>query len=159
MRIIMVILLKFVKLFLAIVLNSSLIYFILLSQNLGQDELEHLHTPLGMIILSQNFLKAPHVQDLPWNGDNFLSSESGQNNLGTEGVAPHADNTPDILVSVPRDLLLQQLTQSLDQNTYHHSMVEMLQKALSDQKGGEKASHEVEAGLDARGREQGVNEE
>ncbi|XP_012852605.1 PREDICTED: uncharacterized protein LOC105972216 [Erythranthe guttata] len=47
--------------------------------------------------------------------------------------------------------------------TYHQSMVAMLQKALSDQKGGEKASHKVEAGtshpLDARDREQGVNEE
>ncbi|XP_012855805.1 PREDICTED: uncharacterized protein LOC105975176 [Erythranthe guttata] len=78
-------------------------------------------------------------------------------------VAPHADNTPDILVSVPRDLLLQQLTDSLAQITYHQSMVEMLQKALYDKKGGEQASHEVEAGtshpLDARGREHGVNEE
>ncbi|XP_012850846.1 PREDICTED: U3 small nucleolar RNA-associated protein 25-like [Erythranthe guttata] len=47
--------------------------------------------------------------------------------------------------------------------TYHQSMVEMLQKALSNQKGGEQASHEVEAGtshpLDDRGREHGVNEE
>ncbi|XP_012845048.1 PREDICTED: uncharacterized protein LOC105965079 [Erythranthe guttata] len=46
--------------------------------------------------------------------------------------------------------------------TYHQSMVDMLQKALSDQKGGEKG-HEAEPGtshpLDARGREQGVNEE
>ncbi|XP_012832953.1 PREDICTED: uncharacterized protein LOC105953820 [Erythranthe guttata] len=78
-------------------------------------------------------------------------------------VAPHVDNIPDILVSVPRDLLLQQLTHSLAQITYHQSMVEMLRKALSDQKWGEKASHEDEAGtshpLDARGREQGVNEE
>ncbi|XP_012830426.1 PREDICTED: nucleolin 2-like [Erythranthe guttata] len=56
-----------------------------------------------------------------------------------------------------------ELSHSLAQITYHQSMVEMLQKALSDQKGGEKASHEVEAGtshpLDARGREKGVNEE
>ncbi|XP_012848008.1 PREDICTED: nucleolin 2-like [Erythranthe guttata] len=56
-----------------------------------------------------------------------------------------------------------ELTHSLPQITYHQSMVEMLRKALSDQKGGEKVSHEVEAGtshpLDARGREQGVNEE
>ncbi|XP_012837979.1 PREDICTED: protein IWS1 homolog [Erythranthe guttata] len=56
-----------------------------------------------------------------------------------------------------------ELTHSLVQITYHHSMVDMHQKALSDQKGGEKVSHEVEAGtshpLDARGREQGVNEE
>ncbi|KAL8035039.1 hypothetical protein ABFX02_12G071200 [Erythranthe guttata] len=141
----------------------SLIYSILLSQNLGQDESEYLHTPLGMISVSQNFLKAPHVQDLPWNGDNFISAESGQNNLGTEDVAPHVDNIPDILVFVPRDLLLQQLTHSLAQITYHQSMVEMLRKALSDQKGGEKASHEVEAGtchpLDARGREQGAKNE
>ncbi|XP_012844858.1 PREDICTED: nucleolin 2-like [Erythranthe guttata] len=56
-----------------------------------------------------------------------------------------------------------ELTHSLAQITYHQSMVEMLQKTLSDQKGGEKSSHEVEAGtshhLDARGREHGVNEE
>ncbi|XP_012849432.1 PREDICTED: AF4/FMR2 family member 4-like [Erythranthe guttata] len=56
-----------------------------------------------------------------------------------------------------------ELTHSLAQITYHQSMVDMLQKVLSDQKGGEKASHEVEAGtshpLDPRGREQGVNEE
>ncbi|XP_012837734.1 PREDICTED: trinucleotide repeat-containing gene 18 protein-like [Erythranthe guttata] len=56
-----------------------------------------------------------------------------------------------------------ELTHSLAQITYHQSMVDMLQKALSDQKGGEKANHEVEAGtshpLDPRGREQGVNEE
>ncbi|XP_012840467.1 PREDICTED: U3 small nucleolar RNA-associated protein 25-like [Erythranthe guttata] len=55
-----------------------------------------------------------------------------------------------------------ELTHSLAQLTYHQSMVDMLQKALSDQKGGEKG-HEAEAGtshpLDARGREQGVNEE
>ncbi|XP_012827995.1 PREDICTED: nucleolin 2-like [Erythranthe guttata] len=55
-----------------------------------------------------------------------------------------------------------ELTHSLAQITYHQSMVEMLQLALSDQKGGEQASHEV-AGtshpLDARGREHGVNEE
>ncbi|XP_012853847.1 PREDICTED: uncharacterized protein LOC105973369 [Erythranthe guttata] len=110
----------------------SLIYSILLSQNLGQDDSEYLHTP------------------------------QGQNNIGTEGVAPHVDNTSNLLVSVPRDLLLQQLTHSLAQITYHQSMVEMIQKALSDQKGGEK-DHETEAGtshpLDVRGREQGVNEE
>ncbi|XP_012837776.1 PREDICTED: uncharacterized protein LOC105958310 [Erythranthe guttata] len=104
----------------------SLIYSILLSQNLGQDDSEYLHTP------------------------------QGQNNIGTEGVAPHVDNTSNLLVSVPRDLLLQQLTHSLAQITYHQSMVEMIQKALSDQKGGEK-DHETEAGtshpLDARGRE------
>ncbi|XP_012850956.1 PREDICTED: flocculation protein FLO11-like [Erythranthe guttata] len=95
----------------------------------------------------------------------FLKKNSpnfGQNNIGTEGVAPHVDNTSNLLVSVPRDLLLQQLTHSLAQITYHQSMVEMIQKALSDQKGGEK-DHETEAGtshpLDARGREQGVNEE
>ncbi|XP_012851290.1 PREDICTED: uncharacterized protein LOC105970990 [Erythranthe guttata] len=117
----------------------SLIYSILLSQNLGQDDSEYLHTPQGMITVSQNFLRAPHVQDLPWNGDNFLSTESSQNNIGTEGVAPHVDNTSNLLVSVPRDLLLQQLTHSLAQITYHQSMV----------------SHP----LDARGREQGVNEE
>ncbi|XP_012829140.1 PREDICTED: flocculation protein FLO11-like [Erythranthe guttata] len=56
----------------------------------------------------------------------------------------------------------EQLTHSLAQITYHQSMVDMLQKALSDQKEGEKG-HEAEAGtshpLDARGREQGVNEE
>ncbi|XP_012837638.1 PREDICTED: nucleolin 2-like [Erythranthe guttata] len=61
------------------------------------------------------------------------------------------------------DLLLQQFTHSLALITYHQSMVEMVQTTLSDQKGGEKASHEVEAGtshpLDARGREQGVNED
>ncbi|XP_012854513.1 PREDICTED: uncharacterized protein LOC105974019 [Erythranthe guttata] len=96
----------------------SLVYSILLSQNLGQDDSEYLHTP------------------------------QGQNNLGTEGVAPHVDNTSNLLVSVPRDLLLQQLTHSLAQITYHQSMVEMIQKALSDQKGGRK-----------RGRERGVNEE
>ncbi|XP_012853822.1 PREDICTED: uncharacterized protein LOC105973346 [Erythranthe guttata] len=110
----------------------SLIYSILLSQNLGQDDSEYLHTP------------------------------QGQNNIGTEGVAPHVDNTSNLLVSVPRDLLLQQLTHSLAQITYHQSMVELIQKALSDQKGGEK-DHETEAGtshpLDVRGREQGVNEE
>ncbi|XP_012842400.1 PREDICTED: uncharacterized protein LOC105962633 [Erythranthe guttata] len=110
----------------------SLIYSILLSQNLGQDDSEYLHTP------------------------------QGQNNIGTEGVAPHVDNTSNLLVSVPRDLLLQQLTHSLAQITYHQSMVDMIQKALSDQKGGEK-DHETEAGtshpLDVRGREQGVNEE
>ncbi|XP_012852510.1 PREDICTED: nucleolar and coiled-body phosphoprotein 1-like [Erythranthe guttata] len=110
----------------------SLIYSILLSQKLGQDDSEYLHTP------------------------------QGQNNIGTKGVAPHVDNTSNLLVSVPRDLLLQQLTHSLAQITYHQSMVEMIQKALSDQKGGEK-DHETEAGtshpLDARGREQRVNEE
>ncbi|XP_012854409.1 PREDICTED: dentin matrix acidic phosphoprotein 1-like [Erythranthe guttata] len=56
----------------------------------------------------------------------------------------------------------EQLTHSLAQITYHQTMVDMLQKALSDQKGGEKG-HEAEAGtshpLDARGRGQGVNEE
>ncbi|XP_012846870.1 PREDICTED: nucleolin 2-like [Erythranthe guttata] len=55
-----------------------------------------------------------------------------------------------------------ELTHSLAQITYHQSMVDMLQKFLSDQKGGEKG-HEAEAGtshpLDTRGREQGVNEE
>ncbi|XP_012837870.1 PREDICTED: nucleolin 2-like [Erythranthe guttata] len=39
-----------------------------------------------------------------------------------------------------------ELTHPLAQITYHQSMVEMLQKVLSDQKGGEQASHEVEAG-------------
>ncbi|XP_012849918.1 PREDICTED: flocculation protein FLO11-like [Erythranthe guttata] len=46
-----------------------------------------------------------------------------------------------------------ELTHSLVQITFHQSMVKMLQKALSDQKGGEQAS------LDARGRAHGVNEE
>ncbi|XP_012841215.1 PREDICTED: dentin matrix acidic phosphoprotein 1-like [Erythranthe guttata] len=58
--------------------------------------------------------------------------------------------------------LFEHLTHSLAQITYHQTMVDMLQKALSDQKGGEKG-HEAEAGtshpLDARGRGQGgVNE-
>ncbi|XP_012837560.1 PREDICTED: dentin matrix acidic phosphoprotein 1-like [Erythranthe guttata] len=96
------------------------------------------------------------------NSPNFGKVFVRQNNIGTESVAPHVDNTSNLLVSVPRDLLLQQLTHSLAQITYHQSMVEMIQKALSDQKGGEK-DHETEAGtshpLDARGREQGVTEE
>ncbi|XP_012843397.1 PREDICTED: uncharacterized protein LOC105963536 [Erythranthe guttata] len=105
--------------------------------------------------------------------DSIQKCLCGQNNVGTKGVAPHVDNTSNILVSVPRDLLLQQLTHSLAQLTYHQSMVEMIQKALSDKKGGERGheaeagtshpGHEAEAGtshpLDARGREQGVNEE
>ncbi|XP_012835045.1 PREDICTED: nucleolin 2-like [Erythranthe guttata] len=57
-----------------------------------------------------------------------------------------------------------ELTHSLVQITYHQCMVEILQRDLSDQKGGEKKLvMKIEAGtshpLDARGREQGVNKE
>ncbi|XP_012846304.1 PREDICTED: uncharacterized protein LOC105966284 [Erythranthe guttata] len=49
---------EFVKLCLAIVLNPSLNYSILLSQNLGQDESKYLHTPLAYSLPSSDHLSS-----------------------------------------------------------------------------------------------------